>query len=305
MANKTTKAPKDSAPKKAPEGKIPEDIIIEGEVSARDDKVPLYDKAPQKTNMTGSIFAILFSLIALGLVSLLTYERQISDDVIDDKLALLAADIAEIQNQTLAQKQEVAKLAVALQEAIAAKPEVEAAANPRQAAGLIALMMWQDMRAGQKLDAYQPFVMTLSDEAARARLVAVIAAWQTLDYQGLLAKGRAFLEGTKADDSDEAHASGTVPDDILSGFGRWVAGLVKLEPLTPPKEMEKEILVEAIGAQANVLTPPSLDEILIATATQQGAEIAAWRSAAQEVATQQAQLSAFIIDHLTEEVILP
>lgn len=315
MAKTKAKAPKNKAAKDV----LPEDLIIEGEVSTPDDEVPHADKPlPQKTKATGSIFAVIFSLIALGLATILLYERQTSNDAIDEKLALFATQMTELENQTLAQIQsqdqiqvqtqdqiqaqaeEITKLGAALQEAILAKPETKNAANPRQAAGLIALMMWQDMRAGQSLDDYQPFIMTLSDEDAKKRLTAVITAWQSVDYQGLLAQGRGFIGG-KALLDHTGQVAERPKESIVSGIRKWVAGLVKLEPLDGQQDVPSEQMTEQ-GVTAPAL---SLEEIVEATATQDGAQIDAWRKAVGQVVTQQGRLSALIIDYLTDETILP
>ena len=315
MANKKAKASKESASK---------DVIIEGEVSARDDKAPASHKpAPQKTNVTGSIFAMLFSVMALGVASFVIYERQSSADAIDEKLGLFAAQMAMLQKQTQAQAQaqaeKTASVEVALQEAILAKPETNLATNQRQAAGFIALMMWQDMRNGQALDDYQPFIMTLSDDEAKARLTNVIAAWQALDYQGLLAQGRGFLNDRPArlgDGSDEGNGDKIAQEDIqeegiLSGVSKWIAAVVKLESLETQQQVSKQQLTEQklppqqITEQASAANAYGLDEILGATATHEGPEIAAWREAIKKVDLQQARLSALVIDYLTDEAIMP
>lgn len=311
MANKKAKASKESASK---------DVIIEGEVSARDDKASASHKpAPQKTNVTGSIFAMLFSVMALGVASFVIYERQSSADAIDEKLGLFAAQMAMLQKQTQAQAEKTASVEVALQEAILAKPETNLATNQRQAAGFIALMMWQDMRNGQALDDYQPFIMTLSDDEAKARLTNVIVAWQALDYQGLLAQGRGFLNDRPArlgDGSDEGNGDKIAQEDIqeegiLSGVSKWIAAVVKLESLETQQQVSKQQLTEQklpsqqITEQASAANAYGLDEILGATATQEGPEIAAWREAVKKVDLQQARLSALVIDYLTDEAIMP
>ena len=293
VANKKAKTSTDS---------VPDDVIIEGEVSARDDNAPVIDTPlAAKTNMTASIFAILFSLMALSLASFIVYERQNAADSFDDKLALVVGQMAEMQSQTRAQATQIAKLDAALQEALFAKPETKSVTNQRQVAGLMALMMWQDMRAGQALNVYQPFIMTLQDEDAKARLIAVIADWQTLDYQGLLAQGRAFIGRGQARYDDKNVAHETQKEGLLSGVGKWVAGLVKLEPLA----VQEQVPAQQAAEQEMVTSALRLDEILAATAIQEGAEIAAWRRSVKQVATQQARLSALVIDYLTDEAILP
>ena len=308
MVKKKAKVPQDSAP----EDVLPEDDIIEGEVSARDDGVPVVNSPlAAKANVTGAIFAILFSLMALGLASFLVYERQNAADILDEKLGLLAGQIEELENQTRAQAEQTAQLGSALQEALLAKPEESPSANPRQAAGLMALMMWQDMRAGHPLDAYQPFVMTLSDEEAKAQLNIVIVDWQRLDYQGLVAQGRGFL-GTdsfgrgQAFDGDEGDGVKTEEESLLSGVSKWVAGLVKLEPLAGQEEVpSQDMPAQNVIAQPMPTTALRLDEILATTNGQEGAEIAAWRQAVQEATAQEKRLSALVIAYLTDEAILP
>ena len=278
-------------------------------MSARDDEVPVANSPlAAKANVTGAIFAILFSLVALGLASFLVYERQNAADSLDEKLGLLAGQMAELEAQTTAQAEQTAKLGAALQEALLAKPEESPSANPRQAAGLMALMMWQDMRAGHPLDAYQPFVMTLSDEEAKARLNTVIADWQRLDYQELVAQGRSFLGRDffgrgQAFDGDDVQ---TEEEGLLSGVSKWVAGLVKLEPLAGQEEVPaQEMLAHDIIDQPMPTTALRLDEILAATKGQEGAEIAAWRQAVQEATAQEERLSVLVIAYLTDEAILP
>lgn len=308
MVKKTAKVSQDSAP----DGILPEDDIIEGEVSARDDEVPVANSPlAAKANVTGAIFAILFSLVALGLASFLVYERQNAADSLDEKLGLLAGQMAELEAQTTAQAEQTAKLGAALQEALLAKPEESPSANPRQAAGLMALMMWQDMRAGHPLDAYQPFVMTLSDEEAKARLNTVIADWQRLDYQELVAQGRSFLGRDffgrgQAFDGDEGDGVNTEEEGLLSGMSKWVAGLVKLEPLAGQEEVPaQDMPAQDIIDQPMPTTALRLDEILAATKGQEGAEITAWRQAVQEATAQEERLSVLVIAYLTDEAILP
>ena len=325
MANKKAKASKDSAPKDV----MPKDVIIEGEVSARDDEAPASHKtapqkpAPQKINATGSIFAILFSVMALGVASFVIYERQSSADAIDEKLGLFAAQMAVVQNQAQAkaqaQAEKIASVEVALQEAILAKPErnlatnlaANLAVNQRQAAGFIALMMWQDMRNGQALDDYQPFIMTLSDEEAKARLTNVIAAWQALDYQGLLAQGRGFLNDRPVRLGDRGDGGEIAQEDIqeegiLSGVSKWIAAVVKLEPLeTQQKLPEQKLPSQQITEQASLANAYGLDEMLGEGASLEGPEIAAWREAVKQVAIQQERLSALVIEYLTDGAIMP
>ena len=316
MAKNKAQASKKSAPETA----LPKDVIIEGEVSARDDEPPITETpAPQKPHGLGAIFAICFSLVALGLASFLVYDRQNSADAQEAKFALIASQMAELQNQRHAQAQaqaqaleeakalaksqaaEITKLGTKLQEAILAQPAAVPVTNPRQPAGLIALMMWQDMRTGQALDVYQPFIMALSDEDAKKTLTAVSAAWESLNYQGLLAQGRGFLDGGQGPLGAAESAGNIQEEGLLQGVGNWVAGLIKLEPLAGQEPAPTRQISEP-PKMANAIT---LDEILDATASLQGAEIAAWRQAVGQMAAQQAQLSALIIDYLTDEAMRP
>lgn len=325
--------------------KTPHDDVIDGEVIASEVIAGEVSEAEtvlgavtmKKRGPIGLVFAIIIALAAFALAgygffdnerrakrneSLLQaqitgLQEQVAKDGAQaaERMAERMAErlIAPLQDKLEIQAAEIATLSQALgvidSDIASLTARTNNTAPVANGAALLAMMMWQDMKAGKPLDDYEPFLASLSDRAIAETLLSIIADWQALDYPALLEQGRGLVTGASPSVSAAPSAAQEAEPGVLAVVAGWASSLVKIQPLSPPQSTapahnpaKPDVpSVIALGGADKM----GLDALLSATNTQDNQAILAWRQLALQVVEQRNQLSRLIIRLLADEVILP
>ena len=286
------------------EGEV-RDIGAQEEVGQSSEEYNADTKAAKARFPLGMFSAVILSIMAVassGYLWLDSFARQQAIEerllahatktsaqaaLIDQRLAVVTAlerQIKDWQDSSAAQDAAITKLSEML--TTLSTPQAYEGQAPIK--GMIAMMMWQDMKDGQSLSDYNIVLASLADGAPM--LSDVVTKWQMLDFHTLLEEGYDLLEGAgserKSAISDES-ANERPNDGFGAGLAKWFAKVINLEPLNetaPPS-------VSASSNQPLSDSPPdravlhkwlSFDEMYIRLSADDSPQAASWRARADK-----------------------
>ena len=207
--------------------------------------------------------------------------------LIDQRLAVvtvLERQIKEWQDISATQDAAITKLS----EMVTTLSAPQAHQGQAPIKGMIAMMMWQDMKDGQNLSDYNIVLANLADGAPM--LSDVVTKWQMLDFHNLLEEGYDLLEGAGSErmsDISEQSANESPNDGFGAGLAKWFAKVINLEPLndTAPHSVSAsshQPISDSAPDRAMLHKWLSFDEMYILLSADDSPQAASWRARADK-----------------------
>ena len=286
------------------EGEV-RDIGAQEEVGQSSEEYSADKKAAKARFPLGMFSAVILSIMAVASSGYLWLDSLARQQAIDERLlaqatktsaqdalidqrltdvTALERQIKEWQDISAAQDTAITKLSETL--ATLSAPQAHEGQAPVK--GMIALMMWQDMKDGQSLSDYNIVLASFADGAPT--LSDVVAKWQMLDFHNLLEEGYDLLEGAgsvRKSDSSDARANERPNDGFGTGLAKWFAKMINLQPLNDAAPHS----VSASSNQPISDSAPdravsdkwlSFDEMYLLLSADERPQAASWRSRADK-----------------------
>ena len=173
--------------------------------------------------------------------------------------------------------------------------------------GMIALMMWQDMKDGQSLSDYNIVLASFADGAPT--LSDVVTKWQMLAFHNLLEEGYDLLEGAgsvRKSDISDVGANERPNDGFGAGLAKWFAKVINLQPLNDaaPRAVDassNQPLSDSVPNRAVLDKGLSFDEMYILLSADDSPQAASWRARADEGRKMQERLLSLSVSWLAHK----